>query len=334
MLQILGGEEITCQVEDPLGRKITAGYGWLPQEKTAIIETASASGLPLLLKVELNPAAASSYGTGQLMKDALDQGAEKIIIGLGGSATVDGGVGLFQALGLKAVDADGTELERVGGRLDLIHTLDISSLNPRLKHVKVVVASDVTSPLLGETGAVYMFGPQKGIKPSELVRFEANMSYFAEVMKRSTGKDYSLMPGSGAAGGIGFTLQSLVDVEFQSGLDLMVEMSGFREHLADAQLVIRGEGRIDGQSILGKVPVGLARIAKEKGIPVVAIAGGIGEDTDKLKLEGIEAVLSIVDGPMPVEAAMLNGKALLYEAAKRMLHLIEIGKKLKGDRGE
>ncbi|WP_237664653.1 glycerate kinase [Sutcliffiella horikoshii] len=334
MLHILGGVEIICEVEDPLGRKINAGYGWLPIEKTAIIETASASGLPLLTKEELDPEMASTFGTGQLVKDALDRGAEKIIIGLGGSATVDGGVGLFQALGLRAMDVEGKTIERVRGKLNLIKGIDISNLDARLQQVKIIVASDVTSPLLGPDGAVYVFGPQKGIRASKLEAFEAGMASFAEVMKKATNKDCTLMPGSGAAGGIGFILQSLVDVEFKSGLDLVVEMSDFRNHLTDTDLVITGEGKIDGQSILGKVPVGLSRIAKEKGIPVVAIAGGIGEDTDMLKQEGIEAVLSIVDGPMTIEGAMLSGKSLLYEATKRMLHLIDIGTKLKGVRGE
>lgn len=333
MLHILGGEEIICEAEDPLGRKINAGYGWLPIEKTAIIETASASGLPLLTKEELDPEMASSFGTGQLFKDALDRGAEKIIIGLGGSATVDGGVGLFQALGLRVVDAEGTTIERVGGKLDLIHNIDISCLDARLQQVKVTVASDVTSPLLGPDGAVYVFGPQKGVKASELKLFEAGMASFAEVMKGATIKDCSQKPGSGAAGGIGFILQSLVDVEFKSGLDLVLEMSDFHKHLTDTDLVITGEGKIDGQSLLGKVPVGLSRIAKEKGIPVVAIAGGIGENTDMLKQEGIAAILSIVDGPMTIEEAMLSGKSLLYKATKRMMQLIRIGENLQRGSG-
>lgn len=334
LMQTLGGEEITCDVEDPLGRNIKASYGWIASEMTAIIETASASGLPLLTTEELNPSLTSSYGTGQLIKDALDRGVKKMVIGLGGSATVDGGVGLFQALGLKALDSKGNELGRIGGRLGEIHDLDLSNLDKRIKGVKVLVASDVTSPLLGRTGAVYIFGPQKGIIPSQLPAFEENMKHFSEVMNRVVQNDCRLLPGSGAAGGIGFALQSLMDVEFQSGLDLVVEWSRFREQLEGAQLVITGEGKIDGQSILGKVTVGLARIAKEKGIPVVALAGGIGEETDKLQEEGIEAVLSIVDGPMPVEEAMLNGQALLYKATKRMLHLMEIGKNLRGVKGE
>lgn len=329
MMHILGGEEIICQVEDPLGRRINAGYGWLPIEKTAIIETASASGLPLLTKEELNPMGASSFGTGQLVKDALDKGAEKIIIGLGGSATVDAGVGLFQALGLKVMDAKGETLGRVGGNLGSIQGLDVSNLDDRLQRVKVIVASDVTSPLLGPEGSIYVFGPQKGVRTSELEAFEAGMASFAGVMKRTTDKDCTLMPGSGAAGGIGFILQSLVDVEFKSGLDLVVEMSDFQKHLTGTDFVITGEGKIDGQSALGKVPVGLSRIAKERGVPLVAIAGGIGEGTDMLKQEGINAVLSIVDGPMTIEEAMVNGKSLLYEATKRMLQFIYLGRNLK-----
>ncbi|MGY3718249.1 glycerate kinase [Sutcliffiella cohnii] len=332
LLQTIGGEKITCKVEDPLGRPIEASYGWLDGHKTAIIETASASGLPLLTDAELNPLETSSFGTGQLMKDALDKGAEKVILGLGGSATVDAGVGLFQALGFIALDHGGNKIDRVGGRLHDIHNIDISKLDPRLQQVKVIVASDVTSPLLGENGAVYMFGPQKGVKSEQLPQFEMGMEHFLQVMKNVTKHDYSLYPGSGAAGGIGFTLLSLIEVEFQSGLDLVVEMTDFRGHLETADLVITGEGKIDGQSIMGKVPVGISRIAKEVGVPVVAIAGSIGEKTDKLEQEGIHTVLSIVDGPTSLEAAMSNGHSLLYETMKRIMRLLEIGMTIEGKR--
>lgn len=325
LLQTIGGEEITCTVEDPLGRLIEASYGWLKFKKAAIIETASASGLPLLTLEELNPLQTSSFGTGQLIKDALDRGAENIILGLGGSATVDAGVGLFQALGLIVLDKTGCEIDRVGGRLHEIHSIDIANVDSRLYNVKLTIASDVTSPLLGEKGAVYMFGPQKGITTEQLPYFEKGMEHFSYVMNNVSVQDYRLYPGSGAAGGIGFSLLSLLDVQFESGLNLIVEMTNFREHVKTADLVVTGEGKIDGQSLMGKVPVGLGRIAKEYDVPVIVIAGSIGENSSLLEQEGIKAILSIVDGPMSLKEAITNGETLLYETTKRMMKLLQIG---------
>lgn len=327
ILQSTGGERIVRTVNGPMGERVEAAYGWISKEKTAVIETAAASGLPLVAKDKLNPLSASSYGTGQLIKDALDRGADRIVLGLGGSATVDAGVGLLLALGAAVYDEQGTALiaKEVGGRLSRIQSLEVGGLDPRLHKTKLVIASDVTSPLLGMQGAVYMFGPQKGVKSEELPLFEKGMQSFADVMRRASGRDCRGLPGSGAAGGIGFSLRSLLDTEFRSGLELIVELSGFEQHMKNAGLLLTGEGRIDGQSVLGKVPVGVARVAKRYSVPVIAFAGSIGKGAEQLEREGISAIVPLASGPMSLEQAMTEGEKLLYEAAVRALKLIELG---------
>ncbi|WP_110943236.1 glycerate kinase [Virgibacillus senegalensis] len=317
-----GGTEITCQVEDPLGRNISASYGWIKEDRTAVIETAAASGLPLLKEKELDPYLASSYGTGQLIRDALDKGAKTIILGLGGSATVDGGVGLFQALGLRVYDENGDKIERAGGRLHRIAKVDTSLLEPRLNQVHIIVASDVTNPLLGKNGAVAIFGPQKGVAPEQVDSFEAGMASFAAVTAKTVQRNMVDEPGSGAAGGIGFLLHSLLTVEFRSGLDLMVELSRLEDHLNGAGIVFTGEGKVDGQSLFGKVPVGVARAARRNNVPAVAFAGMIGDGLERLQEEGLSAVVPIIDQPMTLQEAMIKGETLLYKAAKRTIQLI------------
>lgn len=328
-----GGERITCMAEDPLGRQIKADYGWIDEEKTAVVETAAASGLPLLSTTELNPERASSYGTGQLIKNALDKGAETIILGLGGSATVDAGAGLFQALGMQMFDQQGQMLSRIGGKLDLVADINTASLDHRLKKVKLLIASDVTNPLLGKKGAVAVFGPQKGVKESQLPVFEDRMKQFSNlIMKAVKQPAVDEKPGSGAAGGIGFLLHALVKAEFRSGLELMVELSKLEQHLETADLVITGEGKIDGQSLFGKVPVGIARLAKKQGVPVICFAGTLGDELDKIEKEGITTVVPILNQPMTVGEAMEKGEALLHEAAERVMKLVKIGIETGGKR--
>lgn len=323
-----GGEKISCRVHDPLGRIIEAEYGWIEKEKTAIIETAAASGLPLVKTSDLDPEEASSYGTGELIKDALEKGAETIILGLGGSATIDAGTGLFQALGVKFIGADRKEITRTGGGLQRISAMDPSGLDPRLAAVELLVACDVTNPLLGKDGAIAVFGPQKGVEEHRLAYFEQGMRHFSELAERKTGRSVADRPGSGAAGGIGFLLRTLLDVEFRSGLDLLVDISGLENHLDATDLVLTAEGQIDGQSFLGKVPVGIARLAKKRGIPVIAFAGSIGAGTEKLEQAGIRAVMPIAEGPMSLSDAMMNSEMLLYNATTRLMKILEIGKSI------
>ena len=322
------GEKISCRVHDPLGRFIDATYGWIENEKTAIIETAAASGLPLLDLAELDPHRASSYGTGELITDALAKGAEKIILGLGGSATVDAGTGLFQALGVKFLDVDHNEIVWTGGLLERISAMDPSGLDPRLEAVELIIASDVTNPLLGKDGAIAVFGPQKGVADEQLAFFEQGMRHFSELAARETGREMANEPGSGAAGGIGFLLLILLDVEFRSGLELMVELSGLEKHLDATDLILTGEGQIDGQSFFGKVPVGIGRLAKKRGVPVIAFAGSVGAGTEKLEQAGIEAVMPIAEGPINLSDAMRNGGDLLYNVTTRLMKILEIGRSI------
>ncbi|RAZ78961.1 glycerate kinase [Planococcus halotolerans] len=328
------GDKISCRVQDPLGRDIDAVYGWIDREKTAIIETAAASGLPLLKPGELDPETASSYGTGQLIKDAIGRGAKTILLGLGGSATVDAGTGLFQALGLKFFDHDKKEIAHIGGRLDRILSIDTSGLIPALSSIKFIVASDVTNPLLGKEGAIAVFGPQKGVKRHQLESFEEGMRQFSVIAAQTAGRDMSAEAGSGAAGGIGFLLKTFLEVEFRNGLDLIVEMLQLEKQLAGADLILTGEGRIDGQSLFGKVPVGIGRLAGKRVIPVIAFAGSIGPGVETLEQEGIQAVMPIVDGPMSLEEALQNGEALLYESAKRLMRILLIANTIEaGNKG-
>ncbi|PYZ96174.1 glycerate kinase [Alteribacter lacisalsi] len=322
-----GGKRIVREVHDPLGRLMKAAFGWIPEAKTAVIETAAASGLPLLTPFELDPFACSTYGTGELIREALDLGAETIILGLGGSATVDAGTGLFEALGVQFTGRNEKPLRHPGGRLIEIAGIDTSGMDQRLRDVKVVVASDVTNPLLGKNGAVHVFGPQKGVTPDLLEPMEQGMTHFASVITEQTGKDETATPGSGAAGGIGFLLHSLLDVVFRPGIDLVMETSGFTNALPEADLVITGEGRVDGQSLFGKVPAGIGRLAMKHSIPVAALAGSIGEGTDALAEHGVTVVHPITKGPATLEEAMADAEALLYEAAVRLIRTIQLMEK-------
>ncbi|WP_271852583.1 glycerate kinase [Planococcus maritimus] len=326
-----GGKKISCSAEDPIGRNIEAYYGWIAEEKMAIIETASASGLPLLKKEELDPDKASSFGTGQLIVDALERGAETIVLGLGGSATVDAGIGLFQALGLKFFDVQHKELPRIGGQLSRVESLDASALHPKLSSLKLIVASDVTNPLLGENGAAAIFGPQKGVSDSQLATVEQGMERFSRLVVEATGEDHIQKPGSGAAGGIGFMLYSFLHAEFRNGLEMIAEISQLEKRLLECDLVLTGEGKIDGQSLYGKVPVGIGRAALKNNIPVIAFAGAVGEGIERLEEEGVTAVMVIGERPMPLEEAMLRGEELLYESAKRLMKLLSIGIKYGGE---
>ncbi|WP_235849015.1 MULTISPECIES: glycerate kinase [Bacillaceae] len=326
LLGIPNSKKIFCNVEDPLGRDIETYYGWIPEGKIAVIETAAASGLPLLSDEEKSPARATTFGTGQLILNALNRGGKSIILGLGGSATVDAGVGLFQALGLKVFDHDGVEMHRVGGELGRIARIDTRHIDRRLYDVKIVVASDVTNPLLGDNGAIRVFGPQKGVTADQIETFEAGMVHFSKVVIDALGKNMVNSPGSGAAGGIGFMLKSLLDVEFRSGLDIVVETSHFAKHLKNCDLVFTGEGRVDGQSLYGKVPVGIGRLAKAQSVPVIAFTGAVGEGEDRVRAEGISAVVPIVDRPMPLHEAMKESELLLYNAVKRTLDLYQLGR--------
>ena len=321
---ILGGELIEATVRDPVDRPVTCGYGWVADRRLAIIEMAAASGLPLLGDA-LNPGEASTYGTGELIRDALHRGAERIILGLGGSATVDAGTGIMGALGARFLDAEGNEVRGAGGTLGAIAAIDLSGVDPRVRSLAITIASDVSSPLLGTGGAVHVFGPQKGVTPDRIGAFEAAMARFAEVVVRQSGVDLRDDAGSGAAGGIGFLLRSFLDAEMKDGFSLVSEIADLQERIGAADLVITGEGRIDAQSLVGKVPVNVARMALAAGVPAVAFAGRIDGDLGMLRAAGLATVVPIVDGPMALHDAMADGPGLIERAAARFMATLRVG---------
>lgn len=304
-----------------LGEKIQAPFGWLEKEQTAIIETAAAAGIQFLDFTEsTHPKNTSSVGVGKQILAAIDSGAETIIIGLGGTGTVDGGIGALFSLGVQFYDARGEELLPIGSSLGFINSIDTSNLDPRVHDVKFILASDVKSTLTGKDGAVYMFGKQKGIQEEEFLEYEEAMKNYEQVILRSD----SPRNGDGAAGGLGIAFRKILNAEVQSGLELVIQHSKFKEELKTADLVITGEGRIDTQSLQGKVPVGIAKLAKEHHLPVIAFAGSVEGDDELFEKVGIDVVLPIVDKVTTLDDALSNAKRNLRNPAiraKKLLYL-------------
>jgi glycerate kinase len=319
-----GGKRITVPVIDPLGRLIEAAYGLLEDGETAVIEMALASGLELLKREELNPLVATTYGTGMLLKAALESGARRFIVGMGGSATVDGGAGCLQALGVGLLDADGNDIPSGGGNLHRLSKITASNLDPRWKEVKVIIASDVDNPTLGEQGAAAVFGPQKGASPAEVITLENNLRHFFTIVHEQLGADVRSARGGGAAGALSAGLMAFLGGHIESGVDLILEYNHFDEHLRGADLVITGEGQIDEQTIHGKGPIGVARRALQQGVPTVALVGGLNADDVLLHEAGIHAVLPIVTRPMPLDDALTHAADLLERAALRLGYLLQL----------
>lgn len=319
-----GGERITVQVDDPLGRPVEAAFGLLPDGITAVIEMALASGLELLRDDERDPLKASTYGTGQLLAAALEHGARRLIIGMGGSATVDGGAGCLQALGVRFLNAQGDDVPRGGGNLDQIATIDTSKLNPRWRECEVIIASDVQNPTLGEQGAAAVFGPQKGATPAQIPLLEANLRHFFTQVKAQFHVDVLTISGGGAAGALAAGLMAFLGGRIESGVDLLLVYNGFVDHLRDTDLVITGEGQMDQQTIYGKGPIGVARLAREHGVPTIALVGGLNVDDLLLREHGLSAVFPIVDRPMALSDALRRADELVERAALRVGALLAI----------
>ena len=307
----MGGERVTVPVRDPLGRPIQADYGLLEGGRTAVIEMALASGLELLRPDELNPMAASTYGTGQLLADALERGANRFIIGLGGSATVDGGMGCLQALGLQLLDARGREVPAGGAGLAQIVSFDASGIDPRWRRAQIVIASDVDNPTLGDRGAARIFGPQKGADGAMVEQLERNLSHCFTCLYEQRGVDVRGEKGGGAAGAFAAGLMAFFSCEIVSGIELVLAQNRFTEKLAQAALVITGEGQIDAQTLGGKGPLGVAKLAAAQGVPTIAIVGGLNIDDAELHAAGVQAAFSIVDKPMPLQAALNDAADML-----------------------
>ena len=321
VISAVGGDIISTKVIDPLGREIDSFFGILP-DNTAIIEMAAASGLNLLSEKERNPMKTTTYGTGQLIKKALDYGCKEIIIGIGGSATNDGGVGMAQALGIRFLDKEGNQIAFGGGELYKIEEIDTSSLDPRINDTIITIASDVKNTLCGPNGASAVYGPQKGATPEMVEILDRNLEHLAAVIKKQLNKDVLNVPGSGAAGGLGAALIAFLEAEFCMGIKLVMELVQLEEKIKNADMVITGEGSTDYQTLFGKVPLGIAKIAKKHNKPVVCISGSLGKGYENLYQEGIKAFFSIVNRPMSLEEAMDKGEELLTKVTENIFRLL------------
>ncbi len=298
------GRIIECTVTGPLGEQVNSFFGLMGDNKTAIIEMAAASGLHLVSPEQRNPMLTTSFGTGELIIAALDKGVEHIIIGIGGSATNDGGVGMAQALGARLQDKNNNPICFGGGALARLHHIDISNIDPRLAKVKLEVACDVDNPLCGEKGASRIFGPQKGAIPEMVDQLDANLAHYAKIIKRDLGSDVKNRAGAGAAGGMGASLLGFFNAQLRSGIEIVMDAVNLADVLKDADLVITGEGRIDSQTIHGKTPIGVARTAKRFNKPVIGIAGCLSYDCDAVYDHGIDAVFSVVPRSVSLTEAL------------------------------
>ncbi len=320
-----GGQRVTLKVLDPLMRPIDAAYGLLDEGRTAVIEMALASGMELLAPAELNPLAASTYGSGQLMADALARGVERIIIGLGGSATVDGGMGCLSALGLKLLDRRGNAIPVGGAGLAQLAAIDVAGLDQRWRDIEIVIASDVENPTLGEQGAARIFGPQKGADPAMVELLERNLRHCFTIIHEQLGLDLRAVKGGGAAGAFAAGLMAFLNCRLEPGIDLVLAQNRFHEKLDHCALVVTGEGQIDGQTLAGKGPLGVAQLAAARGVPTIAIVGALNIDDRVLRQAGLQAAFSIVDKPMPLEDALANAQDLTRRAALRLGYALRLG---------
>ncbi|KAB7898313.1 glycerate kinase [Rouxiella sp. S1S-2] len=328
MVAATGGRVVEVEVTGPLGEPIKAFFGLSGDEKIAFIEMAAASGLESVPQARRNPLKTTSYGTGELIKSALDHGVQHCIIGIGGSATNDGGSGMVQALGAKLLTQDGREIGHGGGELSKLDKIDISGLDKRIKKCRFEVACDVTNPLTGDKGATAIFGPQKGATPEMIEQLDGYLKHYAGVIKRDLGIDVEEVPGAGAAGGMGAALYGFCHAELRQGIEIVTEALGLDALVRDATLVITGEGRIDSQSINGKVPIGVARVAKRYNKPVIAIGGSLTKDVDVVYEHGLDAVFSVLYSVCTLDEALENAADNLRKSARNIAATIRLAQKM------
>ncbi|GEJ58373.1 glycerate kinase [Anaeromyxobacter diazotrophicus] len=316
-------------VRGPLGEPVRARWGVLGDGATAVIEMAAASGLPLVPKERRDPRVTTTYGTGELVRAALDAGLSKLVVGIGGSATNDGGAGLARALGARFLDDAGAELPEGGAALARLARVDLSGLDPRLASAQVLVACDVDNPLTGPRGASAVYGPQKGATPEMVQELDAALGHYARVAQAATGRDVARLPGAGAAGGLGAGLLFFTPARLRPGVEIVLETTGFAALVQGADLVLTGEGRTDFQTAMGKAPVGVAQAAKRHGVPVVCLAGGLGDGADDVLAQGIDGLAAAVAQAMPLDEAMARGAELVEAAAARVCRLVELGRRMR-----
>lgn len=324
LVDATGGRLLDVEVTAPLGEKTTAFFGLSGDGKTAIIEMAAASGLHLVPPAQRNPLLTTSYGTGELIKAALDHGVDKIILGIGGSATNDGGVGMLQALGVDFRDQQQQTLGFGGEQLAQIAAITLDQLDPRLQQVEIEVACDVDNPLCGQHGASATFGPQKGATPAMVLQLDQALAHFAAIAKQQLGLQISEVAGAGAAGGMGGGLLLLPNVTLRPGVQIVVEAVNLAQQLQDADLVITGEGRIDGQTVHGKTPIGVAKTAKQFNKAVIAISGCLRDDYEAVYAHGIDAVFPIITQLGTLEETLANGRKNLISTAQNIARIYQM----------
>lgn len=316
------GSIVKAKVIGPMGNLVQAYFGLMGNSHTAVIEMASASGIHLAEPENRNPLITTTFGTGQLIKAALDLEVNHLILGIGGSATNDAGMGMCQALGIQFLDKEGNSLGYGGGELDKLAKIDLSNLDPRLANVTLEVACDVTNPLCGPTGASHVFGPQKGATPEMITRLDANLAHFADVVLEQLGVDVKNIPGAGAAGGLGAALYGLLNATMKPGIDIVIEATQLEQAIQGADVVITGEGRIDSQTIHGKTPSGVAKVCKAANIPVIGIAGCLSPDCAVVHDYGIDAVFDVVPGATDLQGALQNASSNLELTARNVAALL------------
>lgn len=327
LVRATGGSLHRSRVHDPLGREIDAEWGILGDRRTAVVEMAAASGLPLLAPNERDPRRASTRGTGELMLQAAESGAARVVIGIGGSATNDGGAGMARAIGFRFLDADGNELAEGGAALARTHRIE-GQIDPRLLRVTVEVASDVTNPLCGPLGASAVFGPQKGADPRAVAELDAALGRFADVVERFIGRATRDVPGAGAAGGLGFGLLAFADAKLRSGAELVMAATKFEERARAADLIVTGEGRVDEQSAYGKLTGTVVARAQELNVPVALIAGGTAPGHESLFGKGLDALEVATQGPASLDDVMSHADDHISAAAERLARSIALGTRL------
>jgi len=324
VLAACDGQWMTTQVTGPLGKPVQAQWGWLSETRTAIIEMATASGLPLLTLDQRDATVTTSYGTGELIAAALDAGAQRVILAIGGSATNDAGSGMLAALGARFLDANDVPLPPGGLALNRVARIELDGMDTRLNDVRFEVAADVNNPLCGLHGASHIFGPQKGASAEQVLALDAALKQFAEHSAKALGRDESEHPGSGAAGGMGFAAKAYLNASFRPGVEVVADLTGLEGALHGADLVITGEGRFDAQTLRGKTPFGVAKIAQRNEVPVIVLAGTLGEGYAELYQHGIAAAFALASGPMTLQHACEHAAQLLHDRARDLARVWEL----------
>ena len=324
LVDATGGKLIETMVTGPMGEPVPACFGLLGDGETAVIEMARASGIELVPADQRNPLISTTAGTGELILSALDHGIKRMIVGIGGSATNDGGAGMMQALGVRLLDRDGNDLPYGGAALAQLVSIDARRMDKRLQSVEFIAACDVDNPLTGANGASAVFGPQKGASPEMVQQLDQALQHYARIIERDLAVGVEHQPGAGAAGGMGAALLAFLRAELQPGIDIVMEAVDLAGHMSGADLVITGEGRIDSQTAQGKTPVGVARIAKQFGLPVIALAGSVGSGVEAVYKSGIDALFPTVHGAVPLSEALAKGEENLTRAARNLARTLTL----------